>query len=496
MQRRLEELKKKIAAAEHKKPEGPASDSTVRVREEIIQKMEQIREQTAAEETAPAREADKAAPESRETADEMTGEYSGGTESAAGAGAERPDRTSDSREAKDDGGESPAAPRETKRPEPVKRRPGEERTEHTQRRTSGTGGNRKNARYQSARKKNASAKWVILLLVVLLGTAGLWLLGQAETGKGPEGEDPVPPQVHETVAGTEGKSLHVLEPLRNGGVDILPGGRASNGQSVESRLTAPWPAREIEYHLGGGYDTFSALLYVDPETETPEEDRHVQVYADGRLVYDSPELHAGSEPLAIDAAIEECNVLTIYFPDTGIFVADGHVRNKTPREEIAEEDMPAAPEELPVWVTELTPLQTNGVVAENDTGMRTNIGKQAGHLIWAENDHFLGQMVSNISYYLEGKYSRLTGLWAVNFDERDRKGAGRIRVYADEEKVYESEIISSGSLPLEVDVDIRNCDKLEIEFLLNTGKKSKHGLYLCNARLYPGEPAPVEATES
>lgn len=69
------------------------------------------------------------------------------------------------------------------------------------------------------------------------------------------------------------------------------------------------------------------------------------------------------------------------------------------------------------------------------------------------------------TYKLSGKYNRIKGCIAIPFTKRDTDGEGIVRIFADENVVYESQTMTSGVDPeIFIDVDISNTDKLKFEF--------------------------------
>jgi len=69
-----------------------------------------------------------------------------------------------------------------------------------------------------------------------------------------------------------------------------------------------------------------------------------------------------------------------------------------------------------------------------------------------------------IAYLLNGNYHRFTGTIALNWNSRDAQRNYMIRVWGDSYRIlYESPIISGGTLPFSFDIDVRGVNQVRIE---------------------------------
>lgn len=82
---------------------------------------------------------------------------------------------------------------------------------------------------------------------------------------------------------------------------------------------------------------------------------------------------------------------------------------------------------------------------------------------------FSGPESSEIEYLLDGKYDKMTGKVVLHYDCRDTAdssvAAGKVKIYGDDELLYSSDIIASGVMPQDFDLDITGVNNLKIEFL-------------------------------
>lgn len=71
---------------------------------------------------------------------------------------------------------------------------------------------------------------------------------------------------------------------------------------------------------------------------------------------------------------------------------------------------------------------------------------------------------SAVEYQLEGKYDTLTGRWGIDSNFINTTCQSSFSVYADGRCVYESPVITGGSAPCDVEVDVTGCNLLTIIF--------------------------------
>lgn len=251
-------------------------------------------------------------------------------------------------------------------------------------------------------------------------------------------------------------------------------GTANTGEEYSHYMYARSPYNEIVYNLNGNYDTLSALWAICEQDKDADSRNSIAIYADDEMVYESPVLTRGDLPESIEVDIKNCNVLTILFKEGTGCAELGNIllSNKSSREYNTET---YDPPELPCWLTDLEYLTNDGVrICSDDTGV-ANTGEQYSHYMYANNEG------SEIVYYLNGKYSSISGMWSICEQNKDTDDHSKFEIFADKELVYSSSSITGGDLPETFDANLNNCEKLKIKFVSGGGSGE-----LANLRLYPG----------
>lgn len=130
------------------------------------------------------------------------------------------------------------------------------------------------------------------------------------------------------------------------------------------------------------------------------------------------------------------------------------------------------------WITDLDHLKKNGIYIHDS--QTTNTGVKCKSCI--EESTTNGE--EEILYYLNGQYSRITGIWSITHAGRDYDYIDSyMEIYADDKLVYTSPTITAGDLPVNVDVNIRNCTILTIKLTDNSFLNSS--AFFGNVKLYP-----------
>lgn len=249
-------------------------------------------------------------------------------------------------------------------------------------------------------------------------------------------------------------------------------GTANTSDSYMHYMFSRKPYSEVMYQLNGQYKYLSALWAICYNDRDDEGTHAFDVFADDRLVYSSDVIQAGTLPISIDIDINYCNVLRIRFKQGGgeaelanVLLSNSDlVEKKSDVQKI---------EILPCWLTDLDYLTSNNVtVRANDKGV-SNIGEEYSHYIF-------GREGASIEYYLRGQYNNLSATWAVCYNDRDISYASRFEIYADDELVYSSPSITGGDMPVDVNVDIKNCQKLRFVFPEGNGAAELSNIYLMN----------------
>lgn len=126
----------------------------------------------------------------------------------------------------------------------------------------------------------------------------------------------------------------------------------------------------------------------------------------------------------------------------------------------------------PVLITDLEEFYIDGDVHKWAGIDKDNTGTSypSGLLInESGGSMFSDPKSSSVEYLLDGKYDRMTGKVVLHYDCKDSANpsvaAGKVKIYGDDELLYSSDVIASGVLPQDFDLDITGVNELKIEFL-------------------------------
>lgn len=170
---------------------------------------------------------------------------------------------------------------------------------------------------------------------------------------------------------------------------------------------------------------------------------------------------------AIDAVVKEAAVTTVEDPDEEMKAqsaqntiypdssetSESDTTGKTTTEKYVED----------VYLTELLCIKKGRVSIDNKSTEKMNTGEEYSHYLYAEGPY------EEVFYKLNGDYSRLTAVWAIDSYYKNTESINGMEIYADGELVYTAPMISGGDLPTYIDVDITGCDVLSIMFTKGEG---------------------------
>lgn len=130
-----------------------------------------------------------------------------------------------------------------------------------------------------------------------------------------------------------------------------------------------------------------------------------------------------------------------------------------------------------MWLTELEPMDKYGVIKTGTINESLVTGEECVNGFmpssWSYGDSYL-------EYYLEGKYSTISGLWGpIMGAYTSSKSSFFFKIYADDVLVYTSPSIHKGDLSVPIEANINNCQKLKVMF--NMGEDD---VALINVKLF------------
>jgi len=264
-----------------------------------------------------------------------------------------------------------------------------------------------------------------------------------------------------------------LDYIKKGSVEIQNSktGTGNTGIEYEHYMYSRKPYSEIVYYLAGKYDKMTAIWSLCYDNRNDDSLNDFDIYADNNLIYSSKTLTAGSLPEDISVDIKGCQILTIMFKSGKGACELGNIRLYGTNDPSGEVIPP--PDILPIWLTDLDYLTVSGVYIRNNEERFNNIGGTYNHGIE-------GKAGSEIVYYLNGKYSVVSGIWCLSEYDKNTGNNCQFEIYADDTLVYSSPSITAGSLPTDFTVEINKCQMLKFVFTDGRGEAE-----VGNIRLYP-----------
>lgn len=110
------------------------------------------------------------------------------------------------------------------------------------------------------------------------------------------------------------------------------------------------------------------------------------------------------------------------------------------------------------YLTELDALRCDNVDIENRYDIEANTGDAYGHALLGKSPY------SEAIYNLSGNYDQLDAVWFISSSYKNTDSDQGLEIYADNVCVYTAPMITRGSLPVNVSVDITGCNLLTIRF--------------------------------
>jgi len=234
--------------------------------------------------------------------------------------------------------------------------------------------------------------------------------------------------------------------------------KTNTGDTIGHLLWGYRDGAEIVFYLGGRYASISGLWTITEAYKDTNVVSVFELYADNELVYISSAKTGGDLPEDFGVNINNCDELKIRFvaADNSAKIANARL-NPEPISEGVNGNS-TEHEAVGTWLTDLDYLAKEDTIVKAKGTVTTNMGDVYSHCIWGYRDG------AEITYYLKGDYSRMTGIWAINSTYRDTSVKSSFDIYADDDLIYSSPLITGGDVPISFDVDIKNCQKLTIMF--------------------------------
>lgn len=111
-----------------------------------------------------------------------------------------------------------------------------------------------------------------------------------------------------------------------------------------------------------------------------------------------------------------------------------------------------------MYLTDLDALRCDNVDIEDRYEVAANTGDTYGHALSGKSPY------SEAIYNLSGNYDQLDAVWFISSNYKNTDSDQGLEIYADNVCVYTAPIITRGSLPVNVSVDLTGCNLLTIRF--------------------------------
>lgn len=117
-----------------------------------------------------------------------------------------------------------------------------------------------------------------------------------------------------------------------------------------------------------------------------------------------------------------------------------------------------------VQLNELAYLKKDNKITVSNGNITSNTGMSYDGYITGDFPY------SEITYALNGNYDSLTAIWAISEYGKNTDGYSSFEILADGTSIYESPRITSGDIPVSIDVDLGYCDSITIVFKEGKGE--------------------------
>ena len=111
-----------------------------------------------------------------------------------------------------------------------------------------------------------------------------------------------------------------------------------------------------------------------------------------------------------------------------------------------------------MYLTDLDALRCDSVDIEDRYEVEANTGDTYGHALSGKSPY------SEAIYNLSGNYDQLDAVWFISSNYKNTDSDQGLEIYADNVCVYTAPMITRGSLPVNVSVDLTGCNLLTIRF--------------------------------
>ena len=216
-----------------------------------------------------------------------------------------------------------------------------------------------------------------------------------------------------------------------------------------------------DYKLNGKYKEFQARVVLNYDYRSQvNDDVLVKIYGDDMLLYMSPIMSAGQEPVDIKLNITGVDILRVSIVgenmvrlvDGILYASDG---NESKEYQYSGIDKDIISLHLLDYISS---SNTSGAAFSYYSSVKDNmnnvyadgVGGNSAYLNWQE-------------YKVYGNYNSIQGKIILNYDYKEQEsGETYVNIYGDSNLLYTSPLITAGQEPVEFNVNIEGIDKLRI----------------------------------
>ena len=217
-----------------------------------------------------------------------------------------------------------------------------------------------------------------------------------------------------------------------------------------------------DYYLNKEFERFTGkvILNYEHRTETSY-DVCMYVYADGYLIYQSPVVTAGIQPIDFDIDVSNITSLRVAICGSNLLrVADALIYPKAMTQNVTQTS-PYGSDVVELSSLDFFNSSNNGNAVITYTSATDNQGNTYKNAVSGSNPEGQSWEV----YDINGMYKKITGKVILDYERRDSVATNvYLWIYGDDELLYTSNLVTAGHIPEDFEVDITGVKMLKVVF--------------------------------